>query len=223
MPRRYNFRSAFTLTEAIVVVVVLAIAVPPTVSAFRDASLAGVSHRRTVEAETYACAILETILSDVYADTSSINFDGIASPSYEADLPARLAGLDRFYGDRGFTFDLTVSARVGHDGRPAAPGSDLYRYVTVIVSHTAGPQPRELARASLLVADMDGAKTLGGNQGNQGGNNGRGNGRENRGNGRENGNNGNSGGNGNGNNGNGNGNGGGNGTGNEGNGRGRGG
>lgn len=204
-------RRAFTLTEAIVIVVVLAIAVPPTITTLRDASLAGVNHRRTVEAETYARAILETILADVYADTSSINFDGIASATYESDLSARLDGLEQFYAFLGFTFDLTVSARVGHDGQPAAPGSDLYRYVTVTVSHTAGAQPRELARASVLVADIDGAKTLGGNQGNQAGNNGRGS----RGNGRGNGNNGN------GNNGNGNGNGGGNGTGNEGNDRGR--
>lgn len=207
MQRLSPIRRAFTLTEAIVIVVVLAIAVPPTISTLRDASLAGVNHRRTVEAETFARAILETILADVYADTSSINFDDIASASYESDLSARLEGLDQFYAARGFAFDLTVSARVGHDGQPAAPGSDLYRYVTVSVSHVSGAQPKDLARASVLIADIDGANALGGNQGNNGGNYGRGN----LGNGR-----------GNGNNGNGNGNGGGNGTGNEGNGRGRG-
>jgi len=151
--RRSGRTKAFTLVEAIAIVIVLGLAVPATVGMLYDATRQRVQTRQNLEADRFASAILETVLADAYNPDAGLGLDAVTDPAYERLIAPRLGGLAEFYKQRGFAYRIGVSGPVGLDADPAS-GTE-YRYVTATVEWMpAGSTTRSRLSAGVLVTDL---------------------------------------------------------------------
>lgn len=150
---RHVRRRAFSLTESVVLMVVLGAAVPPTLSALHDAAV----HRRAavqaMRAEAFLEALSETLIAD--AASTQIGFGGISASDFSDGLTLRLAGIDAYYAGHGLSYQAHVSDLVGPAGVLTGTPQDRYRYVTLTVSWARpnGAGNASLS-ASLLIADL---------------------------------------------------------------------
>lgn len=136
-PRPHPRRRGTSLIEAVAVVLVLAICVPPTITWMMSSAERRDDAVRIIRATTLAQAVMEQVLCD--ASTTDV---GAAPAAYldtaTTGLRARLAGAASLYTDAGYAYDVAFGplsdAALAVTGAPAA---DLYRTVTVTVSYTS--------------------------------------------------------------------------------------
>lgn len=130
-------RRGTSLIEAVAVVLVLAICVPPTIAWMMSGAQRRDDAVRIIRATTLAQAVMEQVLCD------ASNTDVGAAPAAYLDtavtgLRARLSSVASIYTGAGFSYDVAFGplsdASLTVTGAPAA---DLYRTVTVTVSYTS--------------------------------------------------------------------------------------
>lgn len=149
-------RRAFTLIEAITVVVIIALTVPPAVI-FLDAS----SRRRedAVQAQraaTLAQGLMELVLADVASDNAALGFSALADiTTYRAAFAPRATPLTDLYTGMDFTYAIETTPLVSASG--AATGNvqqDIFRVVTVVVTAPRAGSTPIAVRFSALVGDF---------------------------------------------------------------------
>lgn len=127
-------RRGTTLIEAVVVVLVLAIAVPPTISGMMGSAARREDAIQITRATTLAASVLEQIMCD--AVTADIGADPSAYLDTAVNgLRDRVAATTSLYTDLGMTYSVTVGPEVSSSlvttGHAA---QDVYREVVVSVT-----------------------------------------------------------------------------------------
>jgi hypothetical protein len=153
-------RRAVTLIEAMIVVVVLALAVPPMLAMTADVVDARVESVRISEATALAQGIAEHVLADVHATSDStgepVGLGAMADSAAYMDHPAsglraRLAWIAEPYESRGITWSVEIGELCNADGHATGDaGADLYRRVRVLVSFV-GSRGRMQVAVTLVV------------------------------------------------------------------------
>lgn len=142
------------------VVVVLGIAVPPSVIVVQEAVLARTDAVQTTRATALAQAVVEHVLADVYSDAPGLGFAALADPDAWLDTPsaglrARAADTTSFYEGLGFSYTVDVSEPHAASGSATGdPELDLFRTVTVTVSWPLATGGTQSLPISVVVTEL---------------------------------------------------------------------
>lgn len=149
----------FSLIESIIVVVVVALLIPPSVSMLQAAQASRVDATNTVRATVLAGAVMEQVLADVSSPSSSLGMAALADATAYTDtattgLKARLSAVTSTYQTSGLSWALAIGPLVSSSGSANADASrNIYRAVTVTVTWNAaraGVGTRSYAVTSLV-------------------------------------------------------------------------
>lgn len=149
----------FTLIEAVVAMVVLALAVPVGLSMMRDAAVARMSNARTSQAFWLASAVTEQVMADLDSSDAGLGFDALADASgYVNDAPdalrTRLSSVVADAEALGFSWDVTAGALVDATGATSGNADeDIYRVVTITVTWTNAMGQAQSLPLSVMTAN----------------------------------------------------------------------
>ncbi|MCA9304625.1 MAG: prepilin-type N-terminal cleavage/methylation domain-containing protein [Phycisphaerales bacterium] len=151
---------AFTLIEVVIAVLILAIAVPPTLGLL-DATAAGRADTvNSTRATILASSVLESVLADIASTDESLGFSALEDAAAYLDTPtaglyARLSGSLGTYEKYGFTYSVEIGELVGVDGTvSASPSENLFRVITVRVGYPSGTGDDFELPVSLMVGAL---------------------------------------------------------------------
>lgn len=160
-PRLRSHRRGFTLLEAVVVIIVLAIAVPPTVSFLNQSAAMRADAVNTQRATTFAQGVMESVLADVNSSSTGLGYNALSNVTTYLDTPttglrARIAGMTNLYTGMGMSFNVSASSQVSSSGTATGNTSlDVFRIVTVTVTYPSAQQNSSLTVSmSSLVTDL---------------------------------------------------------------------
>ncbi len=148
----------FTLIEAVAVVVVLALVVPPSLMWMDDAAARRADAVATMRATTLATAVAETVLADSVAQTPGLGFSAFANPVTYLDTPvsglrARLGTVASMYESMGMVYAVEVGALVDGTGTVNVDvASNIFRVVTVRVTYPSAEGPSLQVTVPFMVA-----------------------------------------------------------------------
>jgi hypothetical protein len=157
---RVGGRRAFTLIEAVVIVVVLAIALPTTLNWLDEANQRRVDSVNATRATALATCVMEHILGDVSSRNASLGFAALANSSTYLNtattgLVARLTTFTSPYNTMGFAYTVTIGALVDRTGvTTGVATSDLYRIITVSVNFTGADGTARTVTVKSMVTSL---------------------------------------------------------------------
>lgn len=153
-------RRGITLIEAVVCVLLLAVAVPPAVEAFRSAG----DHRHdsvsTTRAVMLATTVLETVIADNASTHEELGFAAFEDPeSYLNDpvtgLYARLVGHTEPHTRAGLSYTVEIGPPVSSDAQPSEDAHEnVLRTVTVRVALPTAAGPERVMPVSVMVGNL---------------------------------------------------------------------
>lgn len=129
-----------TLVEAVIVVLVLAIAVPASMSMISEGNESRRQSADVARAITLASGVLEQIMADSISADASLGFDALSdSAAYlsttTTGLYDRLDPLTSVYTDAGMAYAVTIGALSDSSGTATGDSNqDLFREITVTVT-----------------------------------------------------------------------------------------
>lgn len=125
-----------TLIESVAAVIVLAIAVPPTLSMLQTVEGRRVDSIGVTRATLYAQAVMEQIIADVASQEPGMGFSALAdSVIYSDSLDSRLASIDEVYAGVGLSRTLLIGPLSDAEGVVNGdPAADKFRRVQVEVT-----------------------------------------------------------------------------------------
>jgi type II secretory pathway pseudopilin PulG len=161
-PRRPRpaHRRAFTLLEAVMVVLVLAIAVPPTLVFFQSRANQHADAISALRATTLAQSVMEHVLADASSNTPALGYDAFANITTYLDTPAtglraRLTTLSAPYDAAGIDWSVAFSVPVASNGvASGVPADNLFRIATVTVTAPRSDGGSINVQISSLVTDL---------------------------------------------------------------------
>ncbi len=132
-------RRATTLIEAVVVVMVISLAVPPMLTVVNTAAESRSEAATISLATTLAQGVMERVLADVYAGDEAPGFLALEDADAYLNTPGiglyeRLEWLAEPYESRGITYTVEVGGPIGPGGFATGDAAaDLYRQIDVVV------------------------------------------------------------------------------------------
>lgn len=150
----WTSRRGAMLIEAVVVVVLIGLSVPPLLSVVSEAAESRADTVRAAEATMLAQGVMEQILADVYVrgigvsvlDDAETYVDGAGE-----GLRSRMAWMLEPAAERRFAVDVRIGSPVGPMGFPTGDADrDVFRIVTVGVSFTSTRGQSELSISSMV-------------------------------------------------------------------------
>lgn len=153
--RRISAR-AFTLIEAVTVVLVLAIAVPPAVVWLNEAVSARADAVNAARATALATAVTEHIIADCSSESAGLGFAALAAaPAYlstpNVGLYARLEPVTSLYQPMGFSYTVAIGPLVD---KTAVISNDAARNVFRVVTVTVEFRGATGGKLQLVVSAM---------------------------------------------------------------------
>jgi len=147
---------AFTLIESVVCIVVLALAVPPTLELLASSAASRADAVNTNRAAQLAELVLESCLADADSDHPSLGFAALEdAPAYTADLRARITTLTQPFDDVGITYDIEISEPVDQTGTPNFDEPlNIFRSITVTVTFPSARAANYQMPVSIMVGDL---------------------------------------------------------------------
>lgn len=133
-------RRAFTLIEAVVVIVVLAVSLPPTIMWLDQSAKRQADAASATRATFLATSVLESIKADVASTVPGLGFAALANKTVYLDSPvtglrARLHIMLQPMLDMGLEYDVSIGPLINEVGVVDANASkNIFRIVTVIVT-----------------------------------------------------------------------------------------
>lgn len=155
-----HIRRAFSLIEVVIVVLVLGVAVPPTLNLLDSASAGRVDAINTTRATYLTTAVLETVMADLTSAAPGMGFAALADPAAYLQTPTtglydRLQPLTQTYADQGFSYEVRIGELVSSDGSVSAePTDNIFRLITVSVSFPSASTSRYSMPTSFLVSEI---------------------------------------------------------------------
>jgi len=131
---------AFSLIEVIIAVIVLAIAVPPTLNMMDSAASGRVDAINTTRATLLATSVLEMVMADLSSNDADLGFDALSDTNAYINTPGtgledRLETLVEPYTSAGFTYSVNVGSLISADGTVSVDvDENIFRVITVRVS-----------------------------------------------------------------------------------------
>jgi prepilin-type N-terminal cleavage/methylation domain-containing protein len=135
-------RTGFSLIEVVIAVMVLAIAVPPTLNLLDAAGAGRADAINTTRATLLATSVLETVTADINSDTEGLGFEALADANAYLNTPlsglyARLGTHIEPYSNAGLSYSVDIGSLVSADGTVSAePSENIFRVITVRVRFT---------------------------------------------------------------------------------------
>ncbi|MCA9276892.1 MAG: prepilin-type N-terminal cleavage/methylation domain-containing protein [Phycisphaerales bacterium] len=153
-------RPAFSLIEVVIAVIVLAIAVPPTLNLMDSAAAGRADAINTTRATILATCVLETVTADINSDAAGLGFDALADDDAYLNTPTtglidRLDPIVEPYTSVGFSYTVTIGPLVSSDGTVSATVSEnIFRVITVSVGYTSATSDPYLLPVSTMVSAL---------------------------------------------------------------------
>ena len=151
-------RRAFTLIEVVISVIVLAIAVPPTLNLLDSTASGRADSINTTRATLLATSVLEMITADMSSSDASLGFEALADTDAYLSTPDtglydRLEALVEPYTSVGMTYSVDIGSLVSNDGTVSAQAEDnIFRVITVRVSFPSASSESYELPVSVLVS-----------------------------------------------------------------------
>lgn len=153
-------RRGFSLLEVVAVVLILAIAVPPTIAVLQQRTTDRVNAVNTARATVLAQGVLEHVLADAQSSAAGQGYAAFADVNTYLTTPvtglrARLTSLTQPYQNLGMSWDVSFSVPVSSSG--AATGDtaqDLFRIAIVSVQSPEASGSTFTVSVSCLVTDL---------------------------------------------------------------------
>lgn len=136
-------RRAFSLIEAVMCVLLLAVAVPPVLELMGSAGEDRADTVNTNRATALASLVLETVVADVASSDPGLGPGVLSDPgaylnSAETGLRSRLAAITEPYTRAGLSWELHIGPRVSSDGLVSSDQAlNRFRLVTVRVTYAS--------------------------------------------------------------------------------------
>ena len=157
---RNRRRRAFTLIEVVIGVLILGIAVPPTLNLMESAASGRVDAVNTTRATFLATIVLETVFADMTSAQDALGFDALADANVylgtaTTGLYDRLETATEPYTRVGLSYKVAVGSLVSSDGTVSGTTSEnIFRVITVNVSINSASGPQVLMPVSMMVSEM---------------------------------------------------------------------
>lgn len=160
MSAAHRARRAFTLIEAVVVVVVLTISVPPTVAWLNQSAGRRADAVNTIRATTLSTCVLEQILADASSTSPGRGFAAFANAATYLNTPttglrARITSQTQPYQTLGITYAVTIGPLVDRTGvvNPT-PANNIFRRITVSVTFPRSDGPSAAIAVETMVTQL---------------------------------------------------------------------
>jgi type II secretory pathway pseudopilin PulG len=153
-------RRAFTLIEAVIVVVALAISLPATLVWLNEANARRVDSVNNTRATALATLVMEQVLADVSSKNASLGFAALANSATYLNtagtgLVARLSTMTSLYTGMQMTYSVTIGTLVSSSG--VATGNtaqDLFRNVNVVVTFNGADGAQRTVSVQSMVTSL---------------------------------------------------------------------
>lgn len=150
-------RRGVTLIEAVAVVLVLAISIPPTISWMSETSARQADAINLTRATTLASTVLEQVLADGRSSAAGLGFSAFNDTSAYLDAPtvglrARLSSTTSLYTSMGFTYEVGFTGLISPSGVASADtAKNVCRRVDVGVKFPSASGPERTVSISALL------------------------------------------------------------------------
>ncbi len=150
----------FSLIEAVVVIMVLAISVPPSLQLLDSAASTRADAINATRAALLGTSVLEQILADVHSSSLGLGFGALGDADAYLNTPGnglvpRIAGVTDTYSALGLTYSVTIGALAQADGAVSGDKRfDVYRRITVTVTYPSASAGDIDMPISAIVAEM---------------------------------------------------------------------
>lgn len=143
---------AFTLAEAAIVTMVLALTVPPAVAMLSEVGRGQADAVQAARATTLAQSLLEQVVADTMSDDAAFGFAGLDdAAAYESGLRTRLAGVVVPAETAGLSWGIVIGPLVSASGSATGDtAQDVFRLVTVTVETPLSSESRTLSLATMV-------------------------------------------------------------------------
>jgi len=152
--------SGFTLIEVIIAVIVLAIAVPPTLNLMESSAAGRVDAINTTRATFLSTIVLESVLADMTSNDPALGFGALMDAQAYLSTPTlglydRLAPVTDSYTNVGLTYTVVIGELVASDGVVSVNTSEnVFRSITVNVSFPSATAASAVMPVSLMVSEF---------------------------------------------------------------------
>lgn len=145
-------RRGLSLLESVAAVVVLSIAVPPTLSMLADASSQRGDSIAITRASLFAQAVMEQVVADASSTDASLGFDAFEdSAAYLTSLDARVASVSAGYQPFHMTYDVAIGDLSDETGNITGDANqDIYRRIRVEIEFLSSTGMQTLVLEHLL-------------------------------------------------------------------------
>lgn len=160
MSRRRSNTRGFSLIESVVVIIVLAISVPPSLQLLDSAAATRADAINATRATLLGSSVLEQVLGDVHSSDAALGFDALADSSAylstsTTGLYDRITPLTDTYTALGLTYSVTIGPLAEADGTVTGDTAlDVYRRIIVTVSYPSATEGTIDMPISAIVAEM---------------------------------------------------------------------
>lgn len=151
---------AFSLIEVVIAVIVLAIAVPPTLNLMDSAAAGRADAINTTRATMLATSVLEMVTADISSEEPGLGFDALSDANAYLNTPssglyARLSTHLEPYTSSGLSYSVDIGELVGADGSVSADEDEnLFRVITVRVSFPSASSASYELPVSVMVSEI---------------------------------------------------------------------
>ena len=160
--RRIPMRSGrgFTLIEVVTMVLVLAIAVPPTLEILMSNAASRANVINTARATMLASNVLEGVIADVSSTNPTLGFAALDDANAYLSTPttglyARMASTNQSYIDLGLVYTVDVGVLVSSNGLVSLDVEEnVFRTVTVRVAYPSADGPAYELPVSVMVSTI---------------------------------------------------------------------
>ena len=156
----HGLRRAFSLIEVVIAVIVLAIAVPPTLNLMDSAGAGRVDAINTTRATLMATSILETVMADVTSADEDLGFAAFEDTSTYLQHPveglyARLQSPLEPYTSVGLSYTVEISELLSQDGTVSTETDEnIFRQITVRVTFVSASTASFEIPLSSIVSEL---------------------------------------------------------------------
>jgi Tfp pilus assembly protein PilV len=150
----------FTLIEVVTMVLVMAIAVPPTLEILMSNSASRANVINTGRATMLASNVLEGIMADVSSSDATLGFDALADANAYLNTPttgfySRMTTATQSYTALGMSYSVSIGELVGPDGLVSLNVSEnIFRTITVQVAYPSADGAAYNLPVSLMVSTI---------------------------------------------------------------------
>lgn len=160
MPTATSTRSGFSLIEVIITVIVLAIAVPPTLNLMDSASSGRADAINTTRATFLATTVIESVLADLTSREETLGYAALGDADAYLSTPvtglyARLEVVTEPYTRVGMSYSVEISDPLSADGAESdEEAENRFRTVTVRVGYPAASTTAYTMPVSIMVSEL---------------------------------------------------------------------